>query len=173
MNIANVHFHVQLPRRKRSTSELAKSIGLPEDELIECRHIKPQRAALAVFNKLYATHRERAKLISIKKFARGNTQLLNDILQFARQCNPSVIFTTEKIREALGGSIRQSKHHVNKFMSVDLNLVGVNEQEMTDRNGVELGSSSNMSVVDAHSENLTDKYLNQNSIAEFDQMDEQ
>ncbi|UJR38880.1 hypothetical protein I4U23_031548 [Adineta vaga] len=65
--------------------QLAKAIGVSEEELIECRHLNLQRAASAVFNKLFSTHHERAKLISIKKFAKAEPHLLNDIFCFPRQ----------------------------------------------------------------------------------------
>jgi hypothetical protein len=61
--------------------ELADAIGLSEEELTNCCHPNPQRAALLVFSQLYPTYRDRAKLISIKKFSKKKSQLLDDIFR--------------------------------------------------------------------------------------------
>ncbi len=67
------------PPDSRAIDKLAESIGLTEEQLMECRHPNPQRAALAVFSILYPTYSQRAKLISIKIFAKKNPQLIKDI----------------------------------------------------------------------------------------------
>jgi len=68
----------------RSRSALAAAIGLTEEQLIDCCHPNPQRAALLVFSKLYPTYYIRAKLIDIKKFSQAKSKLLDDILGMLR-----------------------------------------------------------------------------------------
>lgn len=63
----------------RSRSELATAIGLTEEQLTECCHFNPQRAALLVFSRLYPTYRDRAELGTMKEFSKKKSELLEDI----------------------------------------------------------------------------------------------
>ncbi len=56
---------------KRTRGELAEDIGLSEEELTQCSHPNPQRAALPVFTQLYPSYHERAQLKSIKIIGGG------------------------------------------------------------------------------------------------------
>ncbi len=71
---------------KRTRGELAEDIGLSEEELTECSHANPQRAALLVFTRLYPSYHERAKLDSIKIFSKNKSQLLDDIFGKLNLC---------------------------------------------------------------------------------------
>ena len=51
----------------RSCSALATAIDLSEDQLIDCCHPNPQKAAVLIFFQLYLTYHAGAKLIGIKK----------------------------------------------------------------------------------------------------------
>ncbi|CAF4872340.1 unnamed protein product, partial [Rotaria sp. Silwood1] len=107
------------PLDSRSPSELAEAIGLTEEQLMECRHSNPQRAALTVFSELYPTD------------VTGIVFVLFYILVFARQCNPSVIYSIDKMREALAGSIRQAKHQL-KLENVKLKLSNFDNYDNND-----------------------------------------
>lgn len=68
----------------RTQSELATAIGLTEEQLLECCHPNPQRAALLVFSYLYPTYRDRSELVNIKSFKKNKSKLLNDIFGMLR-----------------------------------------------------------------------------------------
>ncbi|CAF1462164.1 unnamed protein product [Rotaria sordida] len=131
----------------RSPSELAEAIGLTEEQLMECRHSNPQRAALAVFSELYPTYSDRAELRSIKNFAKKKSNIFNDIFIFARQCNPSVIYSIDKMREALAGSIRQAKHQL-KLENIKLKLSNFGNYDNDDESDGEEEDRNNSSIMD-------------------------
>jgi len=64
----------------RTNEEIAVSLGLNEEQLMECRHSNPQRAGLLLFSSLFPTYQDRANLVSIKEFSKKNAQLLDDML---------------------------------------------------------------------------------------------
>ena len=62
----------------RSCSALATAIDLSEEQLIDCCHPNPQKAAVLIFFQLYLTYHAGAKLIGIKKISQS--KLLEDSL---------------------------------------------------------------------------------------------
>ncbi|CAF3887340.1 unnamed protein product [Rotaria sp. Silwood1] len=123
------------PLDSRSPSELAEAIGLTEEQLMECRHSNPQRAALTVFSELYPTY--------------------SDL--FARQCNPSVIYSIDKMREALAGSIRQAKHQL-KLENVKLKLSNFDNYDNNDESDGEEEVGNNSSMMDVQVQHLNNKH---------------
>ena len=41
---------------------------------------------------------------------------------FACRCNPSALYSTDKLRETIGSSIRQAKHQITKLDSIEHKL---------------------------------------------------
>ncbi|CAF2629173.1 unnamed protein product [Rotaria sp. Silwood2] len=116
----------------RTHEELAEAIGLTEERLLECSHPNPQRAALMVFSRLYPSYRDRADLIGIKEFGKKKSKLVDDIFVFARRCNPTVIYSMEKMREAIASSIRQAKHQLVRLENMDLQLAAIDNHNFGD-----------------------------------------
>ena len=63
----------------RTNKEVAVSLGLREEKMMQCCHLNPQRAALLLFSSLYPTHQDRAKLVNIKKFSKDNSKILENM----------------------------------------------------------------------------------------------
>ncbi|CAF2707700.1 unnamed protein product [Rotaria sp. Silwood2] len=150
----------------RTQSELAKAIGLTEDQLMDCCHPNPQRAALQIFSKLYPTYRDRAELKNIKSFSKNNSKLLNDILTFSRPCNPSTNYCIEKMREAIAGSIRQAKHQLVKIENFELKLSEIGNLHNDYENDTEQGDEDTITI-DQHVQHNN----NTHSHGSFDELD--
>ncbi len=87
-SVDGLHFLLQLVENltlsntsidSRTHQDFAVAISLNEEQLADCIHRNPQRAALMVFNTLYPTYQDRANLINIKTFQKNKSQLMNDI----------------------------------------------------------------------------------------------
>ena len=78
------------------------------------------------------------------------------LLVFARQCNPSTTYSMERMRDAIGGSIRQAKHQLLKLQNIELRLSDTNNQHTGDDNTADRIVDNNSYFIDVHTEYRND-----------------
>ena len=96
------------------------------------------------------------------------------ILVFARQCSPSTGYSMDKMKDAVGSSIRQAKHQVKQYENLESNLIKYRSSPYDNENNIDKQTDNSHSMIDADAQYLNNNRSCERSINEYDyQMDEE
>jgi hypothetical protein len=80
----------------------------------------------------------------------------------------------DKMKDAVGSSIRQARHQVNKFENLESNLTKYRSFPYDIENNIDKQTDNCHSMIDADAQYLNNNHLCERSINEYDyQMDEE